>query len=93
MERRYDRLRVLRWTVYFGLLLAGGCGGSMRAAVLSHAEASRAVSLSLSRAAAALRCEGYKDEGMAQCKAALEVIETQSQVLRDSADRLQKAAR
>lgn len=92
MSKRKQMGPVPALTLGIGLL-CGGCGVSLRAAVLDHAETSRSVATTLSRAAAVLRCEEMAAAGQAPCRAGVSVIEAQAQALRDSAERLQRAAR
>lgn len=72
-----------------GQVLCVGCTGQLRSAMIDHARASTAVATTLDRAATTLQCP----EPAGPCGAVREVVSGQAQALKDSAARLDRAAR
>lgn len=72
-----------------GQVVCVGCTGQLRAAMIDHARASTTVATTLDRAATTLQCP----EPAGSCGAVREVVSGQAQALKDSASRLDRAAR
>lgn len=81
--------KLVRVLVASGQMVLIGCTGQLRAAMVDHARASTAVATTLERAATTLQCP----DPAGPCGAAREVVSGQAQALKDSAARLDRAAR
>lgn len=66
-----------------------GCAGQLKTAMVEHARATALVAETLTRATAAIQCEGTKNTE--SCTAAVSTINDQAKALQDSADSLGRA--
>lgn len=68
-----------------------GCAAQLKSAMVEHAKATGAVAATLTRATAAIQCEGSKN--MESCTAAVSTINDQAKALQESADSLERAGK
>lgn len=70
-----------------------GCAGQLKGAMADHAQSTRTVAETISKATSQIQCDDIKAESAPACKAAVATLNDQAKALSESSDKLTNAAK